>query len=97
VDLVDLVAIGRAAIGATDTGALADAVRRSGCLRSVGAPGVAPDAPLLGGRQIEVDGAQAVLLVLATGVRGRFHVVVVDPGCGPDGGRLLRSAVIGGR
>jgi hypothetical protein len=94
---VDLVALGRAAIGVTDAGTLADPARRAGCLRAVAPPGVSPDAPLLGGRRVEIDGEQAVLLVLATGELGRFHVVVVDATCGPDGGRLVRSVPVGGR
>jgi hypothetical protein len=94
-DQVDLAGAARAALGATDTGGLADPGRRAACLRFVAPPGVAPDAPLLGGRRVETGGAEAVLLLLSTGELGRFHVVVVDAGCGPDGGRLLRSEVIG--
>jgi hypothetical protein len=94
-DRVDLAAAGRAALGTTDVGDLADPARRAACLRVVGPPGVAPDAPLLGGRRVEVDGRPAVLLVLASGELGRFHIAVVDPGCGPGGGALLRSADVG--
>jgi hypothetical protein len=94
-DRVDLAAAARAAIGTTDVGELADPARRAGCLMAV-APAVPPAAPLLGGRQVELDSHEAVLLVLATGRLGTFHVAVVDPGCGPAGGILLESAVIGG-
>jgi hypothetical protein len=94
-DRVDLAAAARSALGATDTGALADPGRRAGCLRVLSPPGVAPDAPLLGGRRVEVDGEQAVLLLLAGGGLGRFHAVVVDQGCGPDGGHLLRFEEVG--
>jgi hypothetical protein len=94
-DRVDLAAAARAAVGTTDVGHLADPVRRAGCLVAV-APAVPPDAPLLGGRRVELDGREAVLLVLGTGRLGTFHVAVVDPGCGPGSGTLLESAVIGG-
>ncbi len=94
-DRVELAAAGRAAIGTTDVGPFADQARRAGCLRTVAPPGVAPEAPLLGGRRVVVGGEQAVLLVLGSGELGRFHVVVVDPGCGPGGGILLRAEVVG--
>jgi hypothetical protein len=46
---------------------------------------------------VQFGGEQAVLLVLGTGELGRFQVVVVDRDCGPGGGRLLGSALVGGR
>lgn len=94
-DRVELAAAGRAAIGTTDAGPFADQARRAGCLRTVAPPGVVPEAPLLGGRRVVVGGVQAVLLVLGSGELGRFHVVVVDPGCGPGRGTLLRAEVVG--
>jgi hypothetical protein len=33
---------------------------------------------------------------MATGERGRMHIVVVAPGCGPEGGVLLDARTIGG-
>jgi hypothetical protein len=80
-----------------DVGDLADPVRRAGCLRVVAPPGVAPEAPLLGGRDVVVTGRPGVLLLLASG-HGRpgMHVVVVAAGCGPQGGELLRAQAIGG-
>jgi len=95
VDRVDLAAAGRAALGAADAGALADPVRRAGCLAALAPPGVEPDSPLLGGRRVELDGHTGVLLVLTTGELGTFRIVVVDPECGPGGGTLLGSAVVG--
>jgi hypothetical protein len=92
---VDLVAAGRAALGATDAGELADPARRAACLAVVAPPGVWADAPFLGGRRVDLDGRQGVLLALGSGELGRFHVVVVDPGCGPAGGQLLGWEVIG--
>jgi hypothetical protein len=94
---VDLVALGRSTLGATDAGALADPARRAGCLHAAAPGAIPPDAPLLGGRQVQFGGEQAVLLVLGTGELGRFQVVVVDRDCGPGGGRLLGSALVGGR
>jgi hypothetical protein len=95
VDRVNLAAVARAAVGATDAGDLSDPRRRAGCLRAV-APALVPDAMLLGGRRVELDGREGVLLVLATGRLGIFDVAVVDPGCGPGGGALLASMRIGG-
>jgi hypothetical protein len=95
-DGVDLVAAALAVQGDVDVGDLADPARRAGCLRSVAAPGVAPDAPLLGGRDVVLDGRTGVLLLMATGEGGRLHIVVVAPGCGPEGGVLLDARTIGG-
>jgi anti-sigma factor RsiW len=94
-DGVDLVTAGLTVRGDFDVGDLADPARRAGCLRAVAAPGVAPGAPLLGGRDVVLGGQDGVLLLLATGERGRLHVVVVAPGCGPEGGTLLDARTIG--
>lgn len=74
-------------------GPLADPARRHACLVAVGVTG--PDAPLLAGRPHPVAGHPGVLLVLGTPERGRFRLVVVDPGCGPDGGLLLAELPAG--
>lgn len=92
---VDLVREGLAVRGDFDVGELADPARRAACLRAVAPRGVAPDAPLLGGRDVVVQGREGVLLLLAAGGRGRLHVVVVTPGCGPDSGALLGAETIG--
>ncbi|MBC8093555.1 MAG: hypothetical protein H7Y15_16780, partial [Pseudonocardia sp.] len=42
-----------------------------------------PGARVLGGRQVRLDGVPGVLLVLPTGVLGRFQVLVVDEACRP--------------
>jgi hypothetical protein len=94
-EVVDLVAEGLAVRGDFDVGELADPARRAACLRAVAPPGVAPDAPLLGGRDVVVQGREGVLLLLAAGGRGRLHIVVVTPGCGPDSGTLLGAETIG--
>jgi hypothetical protein len=95
-DGVDLVAAGLTVRGDFDVGDLADPTRRAGCLTAVAAPGVAADAPLLGGRDVVLGERAGVLLLLAAGERGRLHVVVVAPGCGPEGGTLLGARTIGG-
>jgi hypothetical protein len=86
-----LAAQGISTIGVRDTGGLEDPVRRSGCLQVVAAPGVAPAAPLLGGRRVTFEGEPGVLLVLGTGRRGTFDIVIVDPACGPGSGTLLAT------
>ncbi|MEJ3655825.1 hypothetical protein WEH80_22905 [Actinomycetes bacterium KLBMP 9759] len=82
-------------IGTHEAGALDDPARRAACLRAVRPGAVDPGATLLGGRHVDYDGRPGVLLVLSTGRRGSFHVVVVDPGCGPDGGTLLGYLLAG--
>ncbi|MHA6623769.1 hypothetical protein ACU61A_00035 [Pseudonocardia sichuanensis] len=96
IEEVDLVAAGLAVRGDLDVGGLADPQRRSGCLREAAPPGVAPDAQLLGGRDVVLGGRPGVLLLLATGRLGQLDVVVVDPHCGPEGGTLLGAQRIGG-
>jgi hypothetical protein len=87
----ELVAEAVAAVGVRDTAGLDDPVRRAGCLRAAGGPGVDPAAPLLGGRRVTFEGNRGVLLVLGTGRRGTFDVLIVDPDCGPSGGRRLAA------
>jgi anti-sigma factor RsiW len=95
-DGVDPVAAALTVRGDFDVGELADPATRAGCLRTVAPPGVSPEAQLLGGRDVVLDGRDGVLLLMATGERGRLHVVVVAPGCGPGGGVLLDARTIGG-
>jgi hypothetical protein len=90
---VELVALGRSAVGTMDVGGLADPVRRGACLRAV-APAAAQEQ-LLGGRQVVLEGRPGVLLVLATGARGQLRIVTVDPDCGTAGGTLLAQLVVG--
>jgi hypothetical protein len=85
---LELVALGRDAIGTMDVGDLADPARRASCLRIV-AP-AAESARLLGGRRVVLDGRPGTLLVLGTGTLGRLRLVVVDPNCGT----LLAHVVI---
>ena len=89
---VELVALGRAAVGTLDVGDLAAPARRHACLSAVAPAGA--DEALLGGRHVVLDGRPGVLLVLATGTRGGLRIVTVDPGCGPGGGTLLAQLVV---
>jgi hypothetical protein len=90
---VELVALGRAAVGTMDIGDLADPARRTACLRAV-APAAAGEV-LLGGRRVVLDGRPGVLLVLATGSTGGLRLLTVDPGCGPQGGSVSAQLVVG--
>lgn len=88
---IELAALARSTVGLDDLGELADPDRRAGCLAAVGEPG----APVVGGRRVSLDGDPGVLLVLTTGVLGRFRVLVVDAACGPAGGSLLAERIVG--
>jgi hypothetical protein len=94
-DGVDLVTAGLGVRGDFDVGRLADPAVRAGCLRAT-APGLPPDALLLGGRDVVLDGRDGVLLLLSAGGPGRLSIVVVAPGCGPEGGTLLGTRTFGG-
>ena len=86
-----LVAEALSALGVRDTAGLAEPTRRAGCLRAVDAPVESPEAALLGGRRVTFEGSEGVLLVLDTGRRGAFDVLIVDPDCGPGAGRLFAA------
>jgi hypothetical protein len=93
VSRVELVALGRAAVGTMDVGDLTDPARRAACLRAV-APTAAGET-LLGGRTVVLDGRPGVLLVLATGTTGGLRILTVDPTCGgPHGGTLIAQLVV---
>lgn len=74
---VELAGFARSTVGTTDLGVLADPARRDGCLAAAGHP----EAAVLGGRQVRLDGTPGVLLVLSTGELGAFRVLVVTSGC----------------
>lgn len=75
-----------------DLGPLSDPRLLAACEAAAGLP----TQPLLGGRQVLLDGQPGVLLVLPTGVVGRFRLVVVVPECGTaEGGPILADAVVG--
>lgn len=87
--------VARAALGVPDAGPFTDPGRRAECLRAVAPTGLAPDAPLAGGRAVVLEGRPGVILLLITGELGVFRVIVVDPGCGADGGTLLADTLVG--
>ncbi|WP_232661211.1 hypothetical protein [Pseudonocardia sp. TRM90224] len=95
VTLPQLATVAMDTIGTRDAGGLDDPTRRAGCLRAVRPGSVDPAVALLGARHVEYEGRPGVLMVLATGRLGSFHVVVVDPGCGPEGGTLLGYVLAG--
>lgn len=80
---VDLGEVGRGTIGQRDFGP----VEPVGCLAGLGVPG-----GVVGGRPVVLDGTPGVLLVVASGERGRFRVLVVDEACS----RALADAPVGG-
>jgi hypothetical protein len=82
----------RAGLGRTDPGPLADPARLADCLA---AHGVAPGVQVVGAREVVVDGAPAVALVLPTGVAGRFRVLVVGAGCTGATPLTLSDTVVG--
>jgi hypothetical protein len=61
-----------------DLGLLGDARRRSSCLSGLGYPG--PDV-LLGGRQVDINGAPAVVLVLPGDTPDSVAALAVRPNC----------------
>ncbi len=73
--------VARAAVGVREAGPFTDPVRREACLRAVGPPGLAPDAPLAGGRSVVFEGRPGVVLLLLTGKLATFRAVVVTPDC----------------
>jgi hypothetical protein len=85
----DLRSTGADAFGRDGAGALADPDVRRACLAGAGVP--EPGAALLGGMPYSVDGTPGTLLVLGTGVIGRYRLVVVDTGCA----RVLAESLAG--
>jgi hypothetical protein len=75
-----------------DLGPLNNPRRLAACERVASLPAQPP----LGGRQVLLDGRPGVLLVLPTGVVGRFRLVVVVPECGTSAaGPVLADIVVG--
>jgi hypothetical protein len=72
---------------------LADPARRSACLVAHGLPA---GTPVLGSRQVLVDGAPGTLLVLPTGLAARFRLLAVGPECSPGRPATLVDLTVGG-
>ncbi len=82
----------RAALAATpDLGPLADPQRRASCLAGLGYD---QDREMLGGRQLEVWGRPAVLMLLAADAQDRVDAVAVEPGCSAANTGLLAETSI---
>jgi hypothetical protein len=79
--------------GSDDYGPLADPSTRDACLRANGLP--AGGTPIAG-RQVVLDGRPGVVLVLTTGVIGRFRLLAVGPSCSAGDPAKLAEATIGG-
>lgn len=77
--------------GPPDLGALTDPRRRSSCLSGLGYPAV--DA-VLGGRQVEVNGAPAVVLVLPGDTPDTMAALAVRPNCSSVDTGLLADTQI---
>jgi hypothetical protein len=93
----DLAGAVAATLAAPPGGPFTDRSRLGACLSAVGA---APPGPVVGTRETTMNGRSGVLVVMTTGVLGRFRVVLAEPGCGLDapaaGGALLVDSVLGG-
>ena len=93
----DLAGAVAATLTAPPSGPFTDRSRLGACLSAVGA---APPGPVVGTRETTMNGRSGVLVVMTTGVLGRFRVVLAEPGCGLDtpaaGGALLVDSVLGG-
>jgi len=76
-----------------DLGPLNDPQQLAACQRTAGLPAQPP----LGGREVLLDGRPGVLLVLPTGVVGRFRLVVVVPECGTTQTNPALADVVAGR
>ena len=93
----DLAGAVAATLAAPPGGPFTDRSRLGACLSAVGA---APPGPVVGTRETTMNGRSGVLVVMTTGVLGRFRVLLAEPGCGLDapaaGGALLVDSVLGG-
>lgn len=96
VTTIELEQLAAGSLGVRDLGELSDPARLTGCMARVAEQAdVDPDAGVVAGRRVLLDGREGILLLVLTGERGRFDVVVVDPECGPDGGMVLITGTIG--
>jgi hypothetical protein len=77
--------------GPPDLGALSDARRRSSCLSGLGYPA---SAAVLGGRQVGIDGAPAVVLVLPGDTPDTVAALAVRPNCSSADTGLLAETLI---
>lgn len=61
-----------------------------------GANGVAPTTPVLGSGPVAIDGRDGIVILLGTGVAGRFEALVVGTDCAADRPSTISRTIIGG-
>lgn len=64
--------------------------------RCTAANGIPDDTPVVGSGEITVDGARRAIILLGTGVAGRFTALVVEPECDTGNPAFVSRTVIGG-
>lgn len=64
--------------------------------RCTAANGVPPDTPVLGSGPVRIGGADRIVILLGTGVAGRFIALVVERGCDTGNPATLSRTTIGG-
>jgi hypothetical protein len=74
-----------------DLGALTDPVRRASCLTGLGYPA---STPVLGARPVQMNGRDAVVLVLAGADPGVLVALAVPPGCAAAHTGLLAQTTV---
>lgn len=64
--------------------------------RCTAANGVAASTPVLGSGEITVGGSERVVILLGTGMAGRFDALVVEQGCDTDNPATVSRTRLGG-
>ncbi|WHU46970.1 hypothetical protein QNM97_23950 [Gordonia sp. L191] len=64
--------------------------------RCTAANGVSADTPVLGSGPVTINGAGQVVILLGTGIAGRFLALVVGPECDSDNPATISRTIIGG-
>ncbi|HMS74370.1 hypothetical protein [Gordonia sp. (in: high G+C Gram-positive bacteria)] len=75
------------------TPAFPDDAGRRGCTR---AHGIADDVPIAGSAPVRLRGRDVVVILVTTGMTGRFTALVVGPECGPGNPATIAETTIGG-
>lgn len=76
---------------APDLGPIADPVRLASCLAALG---YLPTVEVVGGRQMQISGQPAILLLLAGDRPDRVHAVAVGTGCGSGDAAVLAETTV---
>ncbi|MGC4934458.1 hypothetical protein ACLQ3C_12325 [Gordonia sp. DT30] len=80
-------------LGHTDSAPFAS---RAALLRCTAANAVPSSTPVLGSGPVVIDGTPRAVILLGTGVAGRFLALVVDPTCDTGNPATISRTVIGG-